>query len=220
VPNVLRGGYRASRPHDGVIDDASSFFVRVLQCCATGGLTMSRTRFTESIGALTLAFAASSCAAKVVLRPIVPEQLDVSAEQALALRAQANGVQIYTCAAVDDSSHFAWTLKGPEADLFDSSGRKIGRHYAGPTWEAFDGSKVGASVRARADSPDGRAIPWLLLAATSNAGTGVLTHVASIQRLNTAGGTNPPPQTCDAANVGAERRVPYTATYYFYSANP
>ena len=181
---------------------------------------MSRTRFTECIGALALAFAAGSCAAKVVLRPIVPEQLDVSAEQALALRAQANGVQIYTCAAVDDSSHFAWTLKGPEADLFDSSGRKIGRHYAGPTWEAFDGSKVGASVRARADSPDGRAIPWLLLAATSNAGTGVLTHVASIQRLNTAGGANPPPQTCDAANVGAERRVPYTATYYFYSANP
>jgi len=44
--------------------------------------------------------------------------------------------------------------------------------------------------------------------------------VASIQRLNTAGGNNPPAQTCNAANVGAERRVPYTATYYFYSANP
>jgi hypothetical protein len=181
---------------------------------------MSRTTFSECVGALALAIAASSCAAKVVLRPIVPEQLDVSAEQALALRAQAAGVQIYTCAASGDSSHFAWVLKGPEADLFDSSGRKIGKHYAGPTWEAFDGSKVGASVKARADSPDGKAIPWLLLAATANAGTGVLAHVASIQRLNTAGGSNPPAQACDAANVGAERRVPYTATYYFYSANP
>jgi hypothetical protein len=205
---------------DGVIDNASSFFVLEMQRRARGNLLMSRTTFSECIAALALVIAASSCTAKVVLRPIVPEQLDVSAEQALALRAQASGVQIYACAAADDSSHFAWMLKGPEADLFDSSGRKIGKHYAGPTWEAFDGSKVGASVKARAESPDGKAIPWLLLAATANAGTGVLAHVASIQRLNTAGGSNPPPQTCDAANVGAERRVPYTATYYFYSANP
>jgi FtsP/CotA-like multicopper oxidase with cupredoxin domain len=182
-------------------------------------MSMNRARLSGCIGVLGLALA-SSCAAKVVLRPIVPQQLDVSADQALALRAQAAGVQVYACAASGDASHFAWTLKGPEADLFDGSGRKIGKHYAGPTWEALDGSKVGASVKARADSPDGKAIPWLLLAATSNDGTGVLAHVASIQRLNTAGGSNPPAQACDETNAGAERRVPYTATYYFYAAIP
>jgi hypothetical protein len=34
-------------------------------------------------------------------------------------------------------------LKAPDADLFDEGGRRIGRHFAGPTWEASDdGSKV------------------------------------------------------------------------------
>jgi hypothetical protein len=177
---------------------------------------MNTTGFSRCIGLLALAVVAGNCAAKVVFRPIVPEQLDVSADQTLALQARATGYQVYACVATSDG-YFGWTLKGPEADLFDTSGRRIGRHYAGPTWEAIDGSKVGASVKARADAPDGKAIPWLLLGATSNGGNGVLTRVASIQRLNTAGGSNPPAQACDAAHVGAEERVPYTATYYFYA---
>jgi uncharacterized protein DUF3455 len=169
------------------------------------------------IGMLTLS-AAVMGSAKVVVKPIVPETLDVPPNQEVTLQARAAGFQIYACGPRSDASGFAWTLKAPEADLFDSEGRKIGSHYAGPTWEAVDGSKVGGTVKARADAPDASAIPWLLLGATSNTGTGVFARVANIQRLNTAGGNAPPAQTCDQSHVGTESRVPYTATYYFYSA--
>ena len=178
---------------------------------------MNRNILAACIGLLALSAAATG-AAKVVVKPIVPETLDVPPNQEVTLQARAAGFQIYACSPKSDSSGFAWTLKAPEADLFDSTGQKIGKHYVGPTWEAVDGSKVGGTVKARADAPDSSAIPWLLLGATSNAGTGVLAHVASIQRLNTAGGNAPPAQTCDQAHAGTESRVPYTATYYFYSA--
>jgi uncharacterized protein DUF3455 len=204
-----------------VNEHASTFFAHVGNALPINqhGLRMNGTTFSRTIGMLALAIAAHGGAAKVVVRPIVPPQLDVAADQPLALQARATGFQIYTCAAGKDAAQFAWALKAPEADLFDGAGRKIGRHYAGPTWEAVDGSKVGAAVKARADAPDANAVPWLLLAATSNAGSGVLAHVASIQRLNTSGGTAPA-QLCDDTHAGEERRVPYTATYYFYSTSP
>lgn len=172
------------------------------------------------VGTLVFAMAAAGTAAKVVVRPVVPNNLDVPANQELALEARASGVQIYVCAAGSEVGRFGWTLKAPEADLLDGTGQKIGRHYAGPTWEVVDGSKVMGAVKARADAPEGNAIPWLLLGATSTAGTGVLARVANIQRLNTAGGSAPPAQSCDEKHVGTENRVPYTATYYFYSALP
>jgi hypothetical protein len=181
---------------------------------------MNKIELSVCASSLALAVAAVGCLATAADRPSVPAQLQVGAEQTLALQAQASGFQIYTCVANGDASRFAWALQGPEAELFDSAGRKIGKHYAGPTWESVDGSKVGASVKTRAESPDGKAIPWLLLGATSNAGTGVLAHVASVQRLNTTGGATPPAQLCDEEHVGTENRVPYTATYYFYTASP
>src|SRR5215468_2997869 len=133
------------------------------------GNPMGRNLVTAFVSAA-LALAAASCVAGVSLRPVVPERLDVAADQPLALQARASGFQIYRCAASADASRFDWTLKAPQAELFDSAGRRIGSHYAGPTWEADDGSMVIASVRARVDAPDGGAIPWLLLAATSNTG--------------------------------------------------
>jgi hypothetical protein len=149
-------------------------------------------------------------------RPGVPQALAVAAGQALVLKASAKGVQIYTCSAGADGRP-AWTLKAPEADLFDAAGKKIGTHYAGPTWESTDGSKVGAAVKARADAPAANSIPWLLLEAKSHSGNGILAHVATVQRIDTAGGAAPE-QACDAG--GGEQRVPYTATYYFYAAAP
>jgi hypothetical protein len=100
--------------------------------------------------------------------------------------------------------------------LFDSAGNKIGKHYAGPTWELNDGSKVAGRVVARADAPDHTAIPWLLLDATLNAGTGRLAGVSSIQRVDTTGGT-PPSQPCNLEHANAEVKVPYAATYFFYA---
>jgi uncharacterized protein DUF3455 len=177
---------------------------------------MKREYLVACIATVALGVAASTCVAGVTVRPIIPERLEVPLNQGLALQVRAAGFQIYTCAASTDSPRFEWTLEAPEADLFDRAGNKIGRHYAGPTWELTDGSRVTGRVVAHEDAPGGKAIPWLLLDATSNAGTGLLAGISSIQRVNTAGGA-PPGQPCNRAHLNAEVRVPYTATYFFYA---
>ncbi|HWJ34508.1 MAG TPA: DUF3455 domain-containing protein [Steroidobacteraceae bacterium] len=150
----------------------------------------------------------------------VPDELKAPAGQVLAISARAVGVQIYECAAAkDDPTQFLWTLKAPEAELRYRSGKPLGKHYAGPTWEAGDGSKVVGELVAKRDAPDGTAIPWLLLRAKSTSGTGVFTAVASIQRLRTVGG-KAPASGCDRTQAGREARVSYSAEYLFYAAGP
>ena len=132
----------------------------------------------------------------------------------------AKGVQIYECRAVaGEAGKFEWAFKAPEADLFDSAGRRIGRHYAGPTWQLDDGGKVVGKVKAKADAPDGKGIPWLLLDPVEKIGPGVLGKTMSIQRVATVGG-QAPTEPADAAHAGQVRRVDYTATYVFYVAKP
>jgi hypothetical protein len=146
----------------------------------------------------------------------IPAPLRVPTDSVVTLRAHAAGVQIYRCRAdKDDAARVEWILKEPEADLFDHAGNKIGRHYAGPTWEATDGSKVTGEVVARANSPDANAVAWLLLSAKETSGTGVFGHVRFVQRLRTVGG-NPPSDGCNQASVGTELRVSYSAEYWFY----
>jgi len=91
----------------------------------------------------------------------------------MVLEARAVGVQIYECTQTsEDPARYEWTFKAPDAELFDSAGRKIGKHYAGPTWESNDGSKVVGEVKARYDGPDSNGIPWLLLSAKTTSGAG------------------------------------------------
>ena len=151
--------------------------------------------------------------------PAVPDSLAVPATQTLLLGTRASGVQIYDCKpSKDDPYRFEWVFRAPEADLFDAAGTRVGKHYAGPAWEANDGSKVVGEVKAHDDGPDANAIPWLLLSAKSTSGAGVLARTASVQRLQTVGG-KPPAGGCSEARAGAEARVPYSATYYFYASN-
>jgi len=70
----------------------------------------------------------------------IPQQLQPPANEHLLLQAHATGDQIYTC--TNDASQFAWTLKAPDARLFDKDGKPFGKHFAGPSWEANDGSRV------------------------------------------------------------------------------
>jgi len=49
-----------------------------------------------------------------------------------------------------------------------------------------------------------------------HAGSGVLSPVTSIQRVNTKGG-KAPATGCDAASANKELRVPYSADYLFYA---
>jgi hypothetical protein len=152
--------------------------------------------------------------------PLVPENLRTPATEVLSIEAEATGVQIYECnASKDESTRFEWIFKAPEADLFDKAGNMIGKHYAGPTWESNDGSKVVGEVKARDNGPDPNAIPWLLLSAKSTSGTGVFSQVKSIQRLHTVGG-RAPTEACSQAQAGKVTRVGYKATYYFYVSKP
>jgi len=168
-----------------------------------------------------LAAVLAGCATSSVdTNPVVPENLKVPAGQTLSLVSPATGVQIYECSASKtDPTKFEWTFKAPEADLFDLSGKRIGKHYAGPTWESNDGSKVVGEAKARDDGPAATAIPWLLLNAKSTSGNGAFGRTQSIQRLYTVGG-KAPAAACGRAQLGRQARVPYKATYYFYVAKP
>lgn len=154
--------------------------------------------------------------ASVTKPPQAPANLQPPAGQTFVMEALASGVQIYDCGAKADGSGPAWVFRAPEAALADKRSNPLGKHYAGPTWEAPDGSRVVGEVKARAPSPTpDTAIPWLLLSAKSNSGSGVFADVRSIQRLNTGGGGDPA-EPCTAAKLGQSARVNYTAAYYFY----
>jgi hypothetical protein len=129
------------------------------------------------------------------------------------LEVPATGVQIYTCGK-SDAGAWTWVFKAPEAALFDTQKKQIGRHYAGPTWEALAGGKVVGAVKASAPAPEAGAIPWLLLDIKSSEGAGVFNQAKGILRVSTHGGVAPA-QGCDEAHSGSEARVPYTATYLF-----
>ena len=152
---------------------------------------------------------------KVGTVPAVPDSLRVPSTDRLALEVRAIGVQIYDCKPSGNPTQRGWVLRAPEAELFDPSGKKIGRHYAGPTWELNDGSKVVGEVKARDDRPDPDAIPWLLLSVKSGSGSGAFARAVSIQRVQTVGG-KAPAGGCVEAEAGREVRVPYSATYCFY----
>jgi len=144
----------------------------------------------------------------------VPQQLQPPANEQLLLQVHAKGVQIYTCKS--DAAQFTWTLKAPDAQLFDKDGKPFGRHFAGPSWEAQDGSRVTGKAVANAPSPDSNSIPWLLINILSHDGSGVFSRATTIQRLNTQGG-KAPASGCDASHLGQELSVPYSADYLFYA---
>jgi hypothetical protein len=115
-----------------------------------------------------------------------------------------------------DGAQFVWSLKAPEAQLIDKRGNPFGKHFAGPSWEANDGSRVTGKAMANSPSPDPGSVPWLLVTVVTRSGEGVLAHVTSIQRINTKGGVAPT-SGCDAAHGGSEYRAPYSADYSFFA---
>ena len=146
----------------------------------------------------------------------IPDNLKVPDGNVLLFKTFATGVQIYVCKArADVPDTFEWTFKAPEAELWNDVGEKVGKHYAGPSWEGNDGSRVAGEVVERANAADPGAIPWLLLRAKSHDGAGVFSTVTYVQRLETVGGVAPT-GGCDRSAADAERAVEYTAIYAFY----
>ena len=139
----------------------------------------------------------------------VPDAIAVAGERLVATL-HAEGAQVYECKP-DSAGKVVWQFREPIATLF-ADGKTVGRHYAGPSWELSDGSKVIGKVAGRAPGATADDIPWLKLDATPQGGPGLLAGVTTIQRLKTKGG-NAEGQ-CEFP--GSFLSVPYAADYTFF----
>ena len=157
--------------------------------------------FIVAVLAFVLAFAGAASAQ-------VPPALAAPGETAV-VTLHAQGAQIYECRAGADGK-LAWAFREPVATLL-LDGKTVGRHYAGPNWEHVDGSAVVGKVAANAPGKTASDIPWLKLEVTARRGSGALTGVTTVQRINTGGGVHA--GACDKA--GALHSVPYSADYVF-----
>ncbi|HEY7403084.1 MAG TPA: DUF3455 domain-containing protein [Candidatus Angelobacter sp.] len=145
--------------------------------------------------------------------PNVPDLIKPPAGEELLLIARAKGFQIYVCSI--NSGQSAWTLKAPEALLYDEQGSVLGKHFGGPTWKHNDGSEITGKMVAKVDAPDAAAIPWLLLHVTDYSGNGAFSRITTIQRVHTGGGLAPA-LACSTADLEKQFKSSYTADYYFY----
>jgi hypothetical protein len=125
------------------------------------------------------------------------------------VKAHAEGAQVYECKA-DSAGKLGWVFREPIATLL-VDGKTIGRHYAGPNWEHGDGSAVTGKAAGNAPGATPQDIPWLKLDVVSRRGTGILTDVTTVQRINTKGGKLE--GACEPA--GAFHSAPYSADYVF-----
>ncbi len=143
-----------------------------------------------------------------------PDPTAPPASQHAILTVEGRGAQVYRCEAA--ATGFQWTFRAPVARLFDAQDREVGSHGDGPSWTYQDSSSIRGAILARS-TPDAASIPALLLQAVNPARTGLLTAVEYIRRSAPHGGLAPT-SGCDADHAGDLSRVPYTATYTFYSS--
>jgi Protein of unknown function (DUF3455) len=129
--------------------------------------------------------------------------------ETIVLTVHAEGAQVYECKAGADSK-LNWAFREPIATLL-TDGKTVGRHYAGPNWEHSDGSAVVGKVAASVPGATPNDIPWLKLEVTSRRGSGILSGVTTVQRINTRGGKLD--GACDKA--GTFSSAPYSADYVF-----
>ena len=139
----------------------------------------------------------------------IPETIAARGETLIAT-VHAIGAQVYECKANSDAKP-TWQFREPVATLV-IDGKTVGHHFAGPVWVMADGSAVSAKASAQAPGATKGDIPLLRLDVAARHGSGLLSGVTTIQRLNTHGGRAD--TTCDAP--GSFLSVPYSADYAFY----
>jgi len=138
----------------------------------------------------------------------LPAAIAAGGETAVATL-HAEGAQVYDCKAGSDGK-LAWTFREPIATLL-LDGKTVGRHYAGPNWEHADGSAVTAKAAGNAPGATPKDIPWLRLEVIASRGSGTLSGVTTVQRINTVGGVLK--GSCDREKAG--EGMPYSADYVF-----
>jgi len=187
-----------------------------------GWPTFQEIRMKSVTGIICPLFVAMACSQSALARsdessPSVPSAIAVPAGHKIEVMLRASGVQIYRCQpTAQAATDYGWAFVAPEATLFNRDGTVAGHHYAGPTWEANDGSKAVGTLVAKAAGPDAASIPSLLLSAAVVRRGGTFEKVAFVQRLHTNGGAAPA-TGCTSEAANSEARVPYTADYYFYT---
>ena len=133
--------------------------------------------------------------------------------ETVVLSVHAEGAQVYECKLGADGK-LGWAFREPIATLL-ADGKTIGHHYVGPSWEHSDGSAVVGKAVGNAPGATQSDIPWLKLEVVAQRGSGILSGVTTVQRINTIGGKLEGP--CDKA--GTFRSAPYSADYVFLRKN-
>ncbi len=158
-----------------------------------------------------------ACSMPMMMKaPDVPAAIAVPSGNNVAMMSVGVGDLTYECRAkANAAAEYEWAFVGPNAVLYNRDrSSTIGKYYAGPTWESSDGSKVTGKQLAVSPGASG-AIPLQLVQANPATGTGSMSGVTYIQRLNTQGGVAPA-MPCAASSVGNKQVVKYQADYVFY----
>ncbi len=173
----------------------------------------------KKLSMITAAIALSACASAPMMMKVdnaaLPEPVRVPAGQKVMMSTTGVGEITYECREKKDmAGAHEWAFVGPVATLYSGDKKAVGKYYAGPTWEANDGSKVTGKQLAVSPATPGN-IPLQLVKTEPAMGAGAMTGVSYIQRLNTKGGVAPA-MACDAMSKGKRQQVAYEADYVFY----
>lgn len=159
----------------------------------------------------------STMAMKAVDNTTLPEAVRVPAGAKQTMATTGVGEITYECREkAGMAGAHEWVFVAPVATLYGADRKMVGKYYAGPTWEAADGSKVTGKQLAVAPAMAG-SIPLQLVKAEPAMGMGAMQGVSYIQRLNTKGGVAPA-AACDASRKGQRQQVAYEADYVFYGS--
>jgi len=158
--------------------------------------------------ALAMMVLLGSLAGATAAETALPDAVAAPGETAV-LSVHAEGAQVYECKAGTDGK-LGWAFREPIATLM-ADGKTVGRHYAGPNWEDTDGSAVTGKAIGNAPGATANDIAWLKLDVTAHRGSGILSGVTTVQRINTQGGQLA--GACD--KQGATKSAPYSAEYVF-----
>ena len=173
----------------------------------------------KTFSTIAAALALSACASAPMMMKVdnaaLPEPVRVPAGQKLMMSTTGVGEITYECREKKDmAGAHEWAFVAPVATLYSGDKKTVGKYYAGPTWEANDGSKVTGKQLAVSPAAPG-SIPLQLVKTDPAMGAGAMTGVSYIQRLNTKGGVAPA-MACDAMSKGKRQQVAYEADYVFY----
>jgi len=147
---------------------------------------------------------------------MLPEPVKVPTGHRVAWETVGVGEITYECKPKAGSpAAFEWVFAGPKADLMSRSGALLGGYYGPPaTWTSKDGSKLTGAQLAVAPAGAGN-IPFQLVKAHPDLGSGALTGVSYIQRVATQGGVAPS-LPCTSEGLGRRETVKYQADYIFW----